>query len=107
VVLLQLLLAPTVKKSKTGVTNHSPVNFKICKQNVVKRREHGQHVGVLMQLSEILAMLIHCPGFVPASGHTWVVLPVVEKVEMIWVGVVDSDHRKMLVEVWYPPAVNN
>jgi hypothetical protein len=86
---------------------HSPVNLEVCKKNTIKRREHGQHVGVLVELSEIFAVLIHCPGFIPASSHTWVILPVMEEVEMIRICIVDSDHCEMLLEMRYPPAVDD
>jgi hypothetical protein len=57
---------------------HCPIDFEVRKQNVVECREHGQQVGVLMHLSEIFAVLLQGPGFLPGGSDTWVILPSVE-----------------------------
>lgn len=60
-----------------------------------------------MQPAEVPAMLIQCPGFIPPSSDTWVILPLVEKVEMIRVRVVDRDHGKMLLQMRDPSTVDD
>lgn len=90
-----------------GSTYHSPVDLEVGKENVVECREHGQHVGIFMQLAQILAVLIQCPGFVPTSGHSWVILPLVKQGKMLGVCIIESNHGKMLLEVGNPPAVDD
>jgi hypothetical protein len=60
-----------------------------------------------MELAEIFAVLIQSPGFVPSSGDTRVVLPVVEELQMVRVPVIESNHCEMLTEMWYPSAVDD
>jgi hypothetical protein len=86
---------------------HSPIDFEICEQDIIKRREHGQDMRVLVELPEVLAMLIHGSSFIPPRSNTWIVLPFVEEIEMISIGVVESNHREVLFQVWYPSAVDN
>jgi hypothetical protein len=60
-----------------------------------------------VKLSEICTVLIQGPSFLPCSSDTWVILPVVEKIEMMRICVVNSDHRKMFLKMWYPPAIDD
>lgn len=95
------------KRIGAGPSYHSPIDLEISKKYVVKCREHGQNVGVFVQLAEILAMLIQCPGFVPSSSDTWIILPIVEQLEVLVIGVVESNHSKMLLKMGYPSAVDD
>jgi hypothetical protein len=60
-----------------------------------------------MQLSEVFAVLIQGTGFVPSRSDTWVVLPLVEKAEMLVIGVVESYHCEVLLQMWNPSAIDD
>lgn len=76
---------------------HSPVNLKVGEKHVVECRVHCQNVGIFVQLPQVLAMLIQRSGLVPSSSNTWVILPLVEQAKMLRVGVVEGNHREMLL----------
>lgn len=60
-----------------------------------------------MQLAEIFAVLFQCPGFVPSSCNSGIILPGVEQIKMIGVGIIKSDHGKMLFQMRDPSAIDD
>lgn len=83
-----------------------PVDFKVSEKDAVKGREDGELVRVFVHLAQVLAVLGECARLVPALRHTGVVLPRVEEVEVLGVGIVQRDHAELLAEMGNVSAVN-
>lgn len=56
-----------------------PVDLKIGKVTVVPLGQEGKLMGVLVAISQVLAVLLQRARFIPPLGDTGVVLPLVKK----------------------------
>lgn len=83
-----------------------PVNLKVGEKDAVKRGQHGKLVRVLVHLAQVLAVLGQGARLVPALRDARVVLPRVEQVEVLGVGVVERDHAELLAQMGDVAAVD-
>lgn len=61
---------------------------------------------ILMNLAQILAMLVKCPGFIPALGHSGIILPLIEQPQMLIIGIIQSPYGEELVQMRNITAVD-
>jgi hypothetical protein len=74
-----------------------PVEFVVGEGFVVEAAEETQDVGIVVQVSEVIAMVFEVSCFVPSFCDAWVILPCVEEIEMFGGCPINNLERKVLV----------
>lgn len=76
-----------------------PIDLEVREGSVIPLCEDGKGMGILVKAAEILPVLIESAGFVPALGNTRIVLPVMEKLEVLRVVVVQRHHGEHFIQM--------
>lgn len=59
-----------------------PIQLIVGESRVVEAAKETQHMRIIVQVSEVIAMVFQVSGFVPAFGYTRGVLPFVEELQV-------------------------
>lgn len=79
----------------------------VGEESIVELGQHRNLVRVLVDLAQVLAMLVERAGLVPALRDARIVLPLVEELQVLLVGVVERPDGEELVQVRDVAAVDH
>jgi hypothetical protein len=79
------LVSGKLPRIRKGSFYLRPIQLVICETRLVETPEQAEDVRVFVQLAQILTMLVQRARLVPARRNAWVVLPLVEELQVLWI----------------------
>lgn len=85
-------------KVSTVVVFSCPVQLIVAESGIVKATKQAQDMGIIVQVSEVVAMVFKISCFIPSFCNSGIILPFVEQIEVFSICPIDDFEREVLID---------
>lgn len=78
----------------------------VGEESIIELGKNRHLMRILVNLAQVLAVLVKCPSFIPALGHSGVILPLIEQSQMLIIRIIQRPYGEELVQMRNVPAID-